>query len=113
MSTSEAHDAVLVLTTIGGESDANTLARTLVEERLAACVNVLPPMSSTYRWKGTIEQDREQQLIIKTTAGRVAALEARLRELHPYEVPEFLVLRVSGGSAAYLQWVGESVGGGP
>lgn len=101
-------EAALVLTTLGADADATTLARTLVEERLAACVNVLPPMSSIYRWKATIEQDREQQLIIKTTAGRVAALEARLRELHPYEVPEFLVLRVSGGSAAYLQWMAES-----
>ena len=101
----------IVLTTIGADADAVALARTLVEERLAACVNVLPPMTSVYRWKGALEQDREQQLVIKTTSDRVAALEARLRSLHPYEVPEFLILPVGGGSEAYLAWVGESIGG--
>jgi periplasmic divalent cation tolerance protein len=100
--------AVIVLTTIGAGTDASSLARTLVEERLAACVNVLPPMSSTYRWQGAVEQDHEQQLVIKTAATRVAELEARLRALHPYELPEFLVLSVSGGSDAYLRWVEES-----
>lgn len=100
---------VLVLTTIGSDADAPALARTLVEERLAACVNVLPVMTSVYRWKGQVEQDGEQQIVIKTTAERVAALEARLRELHPYELPEFVVLPAGGGSAAYLAWVGESV----
>jgi periplasmic divalent cation tolerance protein len=100
--------AVLVLTTIGGDADATAIARTLVGERLAACVNVLPTMTSVYRWKGSVEEDREQQLLMKTTPDRVAALEARLRELHPYELPEFLVVPASG-SAAYLLWVGESV----
>ena len=108
---SETHfDAVIVLSTIAADVDAGPLARTLVEERLAACVNVLPPMTSTYAWQGRIEQDREQQLVIKTAASRVGALEARLRELHPYEVPEFLVIRVAGGSDAYLRWVRESTG---
>jgi periplasmic divalent cation tolerance protein len=100
--------AVIVLTTLGADADAASLARTLVEERLAACVNVLAPMTSTYRWKDTIEQDREQQLVIKTTPARVPALEARLHDLHPYEVPEFLVLPVSAGSDAYLRWVSEN-----
>jgi periplasmic divalent cation tolerance protein len=100
-------ETAIVLTTLGADGDAAALARTLVEERLAACVNVLPPMTSVYRWKGQIEQDREQQLIIKTTAGRVPALEARLRTLHPYELPEFLVLDAAAG-AAYGTWVGES-----
>jgi periplasmic divalent cation tolerance protein len=100
--------AVIVLTTLGADTDASSLARTLVEEYLAACVNVLPPMSSTYRWKGAVEQEREQQLVIKTTAARLAALEARLRDLHPYELPEFLVLTVAAGSDAYLRWVAES-----
>lgn len=104
--------AAIVLTTIGADADAVALARTLVEERLAACVNVLPPMSSVYRWKGQLEHDREQQLVIKTTAGRVAALEARLRALHPYEMPEFLVIRVDEGSATYLGWLRESTGSG-
>ena len=98
-------DAAIVLTTIGSGADTERLARTLIEEHLAACVNVLPPMRSTYRWKGSIEQEEEHQLVIKTTVGRVGALEARLRELHPYEVPEFLVLPVSSGSDAYLQWL--------
>jgi periplasmic divalent cation tolerance protein len=102
-------DVAVVLTTLGAGADAAALARTLVEERLAACVNVLPPMTSVYRWKGVVEQDREQQLIIKTAVARLGDLEARLRTLHPYELPEFLVLPASGGSSAYLAWVRESV----
>jgi len=100
--------AVVVLTTLGAVTDAVELARTLVEEGLAACVNVLPPMQSVYRWKGAVEVDTEQQLVVKTTTARVAALEARLRALHPYELPEFLVLTAEG-SARYLQWITESV----
>ena len=98
----------IVLTTIGSDTDALALAKTLVDERLAACVNVLSPMTSVYRWKGAVEQDREHQVVIKTVVDRLPALEARLRQLHPYELPEFLVLPVSGG-AAYLAWVQESV----
>ena len=101
---------VVVLTTIGAEADATALARTLVDEGLAACVNVLPPMQSTYRWKGSVETAAERQLLIKTRAAGVAALEERVRELHPYDVPEFLVIPVDGGSAAYLAWLNESVG---
>jgi periplasmic divalent cation tolerance protein len=99
---------VIVLTTLGADADASAIARALVDERLAACVNVLPPMTSTYRWNGRVEEEREQQLVIKTAAARVDALEARLRELHPYEVPEFLVVRVDRGSEAYLSWLAES-----
>ena len=106
--TSTAPSAVVVLTTIGAATDAAALARTLVEERLAACVNVLPAMTSFYRWQGAIQEDREQQLIMKTTADRVAALEARVRALHAYELPEFLVLPASA-SSAYLEWVTASV----
>ena len=102
--------AVLVLTTIAVKADGGALARTLVDERLAACVNVLPAMTSVYRWKGTVEQDREQQLVIKTTRDQLAALEARIRQLHAYELPEFLVIASDGGSADYLAWVKESVG---
>lgn len=100
--------AVVVLTTLGAAADAVQLARTLVDEGLAACVNVLPPMQSVYRWKGAVEVDTEQQLVIKTAAARVAALEMRLRALHPYDLPEFLVL-TADGSAAYLAWIAESV----
>ena len=102
-------DVRIALTTIGSEADAIALAKTLVEERLAACVNVLPPMISIYRWKGSIEQDTEHQIVIKTTADRLAALEARLRQLHPYELPEFLVVDPAGGCSVYLAWVKESV----
>lgn len=101
-------DVVIVLTTLGVGTDAAVMARTLVEERLAACVNVLPVMTSVYRWQGRVEDDQERQLVIKTTHDRLEALAERLRHLHPYEVPEFLVLSASGGSEAYLRWVGES-----
>ena len=99
--------ALVVLTTLGADADAAALARAMVDRRLAACVNVLPPMTSVYRWKGKVEQDREQQLVIKTSPERRLALEAFLREHHPYETPELLVLD-AGGSAAYLDWIGES-----
>jgi periplasmic divalent cation tolerance protein len=102
--------AVIVLTTLAAGADAAALARTLVTEQLAACVNILPVMTSVYRWKGSIEEEQERQLIIKTTRARLAALEARLRQIHPYDVPEFLVLAVAGGSDAYLQWLVENTG---
>jgi periplasmic divalent cation tolerance protein len=99
---------VLVLTTFPADGDAETCASTLVQEGLAACVNLLPPMRSIYRWKGVIERADERQLLIKTTAAKVAALESRLKALHPYEVPEFLVLPITSGSPAYLSWLAES-----
>jgi periplasmic divalent cation tolerance protein len=102
-----ASTVAIVLTTLGADADAATLARTLVDERLAACVNILPVMTSVYRWQGKVEQEREQQMVIKTSSDRVAPLQARLRQLHPYELPEFLVLDATG-SEAYLAWVGES-----
>jgi periplasmic divalent cation tolerance protein len=102
-------DVRIALTTIGSEADAIAIAKTLVDEKLAACVNVLPAMISIYRWKGSVEQDKEHQIVIKTTADRLAALEARLRQLHPYELPEFLVVDPAGGASAYLAWVKESV----
>jgi periplasmic divalent cation tolerance protein len=100
--------AVIVLTTVGADADAAAIARTLVEERLAACVNLLPEMTSIYRWKGSVEQEREQQLVIKTSEACLAALEIRINELHPYDVPEFLVLRASDGSERYLAWMKET-----
>ena len=99
---------VIALTTFGADADAARVARVLVEERLAACVNILPAMTSIYRWKGAVEEDREQQLVIKTTPSSVARLAARLRALHPYELPEFVVLDASA-SEQYAEWVGESV----
>ena len=100
-------DCVLVLTTFPVDG-AETLAVALVEERLAACVNVLEPMRSIYRWKGRVETSVERQVIIKTAAAKVAALEVRVKELHPYDLPEFIVLGIDSGSHAYLAWLGES-----
>ena len=101
-------DYVLILTTLPAEGDAEKFARQLVEERLAACVNILPPMRSVYRWKDAIEQANERQLVIKTTRAQVTALENRLRTLHPYDVPEFVVLPIDAGSADYLSWLSEN-----
>ena len=85
------------------------IASALVEERLAACVNLLPPMTSVYRWQDAVQRDTEQQLIIKTTRASLAAVQARLDALHPYDLPECLVLAVDGGSPAYLAWVAGAV----
>jgi periplasmic divalent cation tolerance protein len=104
---------VIVLTTWPAAGDPAGLAATLVEERLAACVNALPEMQSVYAWRGALERDRERQLIIKTTTARLAALEQRLAELHPYDVPEFLVVPIAGGSAAYLEWLRSSTESAP
>lgn len=99
---------VIVLTTMAADGDAEQLARTLIEERLVACVNVLPPMQSVYRWQGRVEQASERQLIMKTTGARVEALKTRLVELHPYDVPEILVLPISDGGGSYLRWIDEN-----
>jgi periplasmic divalent cation tolerance protein len=99
---------VIVLTTISLDVDPSVLGTRLVEERLAACVNVLPEMDSFFRWRGAVERDQERQVIIKTTAARLPDLERRLHELHPYELPEFLVLAVAQGSEAYLRWLAVS-----
>lgn len=102
-------EAVLVLTTVGSPELGETIARALVDGRLAACVNVLPAMASTYRWKGQVERDTEHQLIVKTTAARAPAVERRIRELHSYELPEFLVIPIGAGGEPYLRWIAESV----
>ena len=96
---------VLVLTTLPSARDAEPIGRAIVTEGLAACVNVLAPMRSIYRWKGAVEVADEQQVVIKTTAANVDALERRLRELHPYEIPEFVVVDLAGGTDAYLSWL--------
>ena len=106
------NDVVLVLSTAPaapGDDTAEQIARTLIDERLAACVNIHAPMVSIYRWKGAVERDSERQLVIKTTRNTLPALEKRLRELHPYELPEFIVVAASGGSAVYLEWVGQQI----
>jgi periplasmic divalent cation tolerance protein len=83
------------------------LARALIDEHLAACVNVLPPMQSFFRWEGAVQRDEERQLVIKTSAERLEELQVRLRALHPYELPEMLVLSARG-SDDYLAWIRES-----
>jgi periplasmic divalent cation tolerance protein len=105
-----AHDApVVVLVTWPADRDAEPFVRTLVEERLVACANVLPAVRSIYLWKSVVQDDAEQQVVLKTTAGRVGALHARVLALHPYDVPEFIVLPVVAASEAYGHWLRESV----
>lgn len=99
----------LVLSTLPNADVAATIARTLVDERLCACVNIVPGLRSIYRWQGTVQDEAEVLALIKTTTDRYEALAARLRALHPYEVPEILALDVAAGAASYLAWVGEQV----
>ena len=99
---------VIVLTTMAADADAEELARTLVAERLVACVNVLPPMQSIYRWEGQVETAAERQLIMKTSRDRVEDLKARLGRMHPYDVPEILVIGIEDGGQSYLDWVHDS-----
>ncbi len=110
MTTSE---FVIVLTTLPASPDQSAaFARSLVEERLAACVNVMGEMQSIYVWEGHVEDEPEQQILIKTTRERLEALWTRVRELHSYEVPEFLVLPIIDGSEAYLHWMKQWTTGG-
>jgi periplasmic divalent cation tolerance protein len=102
------HEYVMVLTTLPADADGAAFAHALVDARLAACVNLLAAMESIYYWEGEIEHETERQVVIKTSKDRVAALWDRVRELHPYDVPEFLVLPIVDGNDAYLKWVAES-----
>jgi periplasmic divalent cation tolerance protein len=95
----------VVLTTVPDAAAGERLARALVEERLAACVNLVPGVRSIYRWQGAVEDAAELLLVAKTRADRCRALAARIQALHPYELPEVLELAASGGSPAYLDWV--------
>lgn len=96
---------LLVLTNLPDRASADSLAAALVELRLAACVNILPPCHSVYRWKGVVETADEVPLLIKTTEARYAALEEAIRARHPYETPEIIALPVVHGLHAYLAWV--------
>jgi periplasmic divalent cation tolerance protein len=96
---------LLVITNCPDEDSANSIALALVESRLAACVNILPRMQSIYRWQGNIESAPEILLLIKSTAAAYPALESRIRELHPYEVPEIVALPIDRGLPEYLNWV--------
>jgi len=101
---------VMALTTMPADFDATPLAQELVGAGLAACVNILPAIKSVYTWKGVPQVGSEQQLFIKTTSEQVDALWDILRERHPYDIPEFIVVPVVDGSQDYLRWVEESVG---
>ncbi len=102
--------ARIAITTVVSAEEANRIGRTLVEERLAACATLLPPVHSIYRWHDKIESSNETMLLIKTSLDQVPALETRLRELHSYQTPEFLVIPVESGSRAYLDWLQASIG---
>ncbi len=99
---------VVVLVTCPNRRTAETIARALVEERLAACANIVPGLTSVYRWKGDICRDREVLTLLKTRRSRFAALARRVRELHPYSVPEIVALPLVAGSPPYLAWVMDS-----
>lgn len=97
--------ALVCLSTCPDPATADRIAAALVEERLAACVNAMPGLRSTYRWQGRVERADETLLIIKTTRDRLERVAERMAELHPYELPELIAVEAAGGSAAYLDWI--------
>lgn len=103
--------ALLVITNLPDRGAAQRLADGLVAARLAACVNILAPCRSVYRWKGEVQQDEEHPLLIKTTTERYAALEAAIRAGHPYELPEIIAVPIERGLPAYLDWVAAQAAG--
>ncbi len=98
----------IVLCTTGSEDEARKIARHLVEQRLAACVNILPRIESIYRWQGKVESSAEWLLLIKTTAGKFSEVLDAIRQLHSYELPECISIDIDDGSAAYLEWIDQS-----
>jgi periplasmic divalent cation tolerance protein len=102
-------DKRIVLTTCGSQEEADRIARHIVENRLAACVNVIPQISSIYRWEGKVECAQEWLLLVKTTAEKLAEVRDGIRGLHSYDLPECIAISVEDGSPAYLQWIDDSV----
>lgn len=98
-------NALLVLTNLPDRATAEKLAEALIQKRVAACVNILAPCRSVYRWKGAVQRDEEHPVLIKTTRESYAALEAAIREAHPYELPEIVAVPIERGLPAYLDWV--------
>ncbi|MGA8620839.1 MAG: divalent-cation tolerance protein CutA [Candidatus Sulfotelmatobacter sp.] len=105
-------DKRIVLTTAGSEEEAQKIARYLVQGRLAACVNILPNVSSIYRWQDEVEESLEWLLIVKTTAAAFGDVHHAITELHSYELPECICLSVEDGSPSYLEWIADSVAAG-
>lgn len=100
-------DVLLVLTNMPDRASAETLAAKLVEQSLVACVNILAPCRSVYRWEGAVQQEEEHPLLMKTTRERYPELESAIRGGHPYELPEIIAVPVTAGLPAYLQWVAD------
>ena len=98
-------DSIVIFVTAGSEAEAEILATALVEEHLAACVNILSPIRSIYRWEGKVADDREWLLLIKTRAERFAAVEAKVKALHSYQVPEVIALPIVAGAEGYMRWL--------
>jgi len=103
-------EPLMILTTIGNAEQGRRIARELVDARLAACVSCVPGVVSFYRWSGRVEEDAETLLLIKTTGERLEELKTHLLRIHPYEVPEFLVLNSRDGGEQYLRWLAECTG---
>jgi periplasmic divalent cation tolerance protein len=100
-------DPIVVLVTCGSEEEASKIGRSLVEEHLAACVNIISPVRSIYRWEGKVCDEKEWLLIIKTRSQRFEVLEKRIKALHSYSVPEIISLPIQEGAASYLDWLTE------
>jgi periplasmic divalent cation tolerance protein len=103
------HELLVVMCTCPNNTVAAEIATALIEQDLAACVNRITQVKSWYRWKGQLQQDEEVLLMIKTAVARLPELEVAVRKLHPYELPELIALPITGGSAAYLGWLAETV----
>jgi periplasmic divalent cation tolerance protein len=102
-------DKRIILSTAGSEDEARKIANALIEQKLGACVNIIPQIESIYRWRGKVESSREWLLLIKTTAEKFAAVRDAIRKLHSYELPECIAIAVDDGSSDYLQWIEESI----
>jgi periplasmic divalent cation tolerance protein len=102
-------DKRIVLSTAGSEEEARKIARHLVEDQLAACVNIVPRIESVYRWEGKVESNLEWLLVIKTTGEKFPAVRDAIRELHSYELPECIAISIEDGSTDYLEWIGQAV----
>ena len=102
-------DKIVILVTAGTLRESKKIARHLVEERLAACINITAPVQSLYRWKGKVNEEREFLMVIKSSRGLFAEIQAAIRKLHSYTTPEIICLPIVDGSPDYLQWISDSV----